>query len=391
MQNAVTGPPPAGCKNTRPILVVGAGFAGAVHARQLAEAGHRVDLIDRRAHIGGNTYDEPSPEGVRLHRYGPHLLHTSNAEVVAWLGRFTDFIPYQHRVQVRLPHGPPVPLPINRQTINQVFGTALTDAAQVEAFLASVAVPIAAPANAAEHLMARIGRDLTDLFFRPYTRKMWALDLEDMDAAVVKRIPIRLDDEDRYFPDDRYQLLPRDGYAAAFRGILDHPNISVSLSVPFDRAMLAGYRACFNSMPIDEFFDFAHGALPYRSIRFHHRAEPAGYGGARAAVVNFTDDGRFTRETDWSRLPGHRLRATGCTTVTLEEPCDYAENGYERYYPVKTADHRFQQAYDRYKALAEADGSCIFIGRCGTYQYLDMHQVINQSLASVRRWLACNS
>jgi UDP-galactopyranose mutase len=238
--------------------------------------------------------------------------------------------------------------------------------------------------------MARIGRELTDLFFRPYTRKMWALDLEDMDAAVVKRIPIRFDDEDRYFADDRYQLLPRDGYAAAFRSILDHPNISVSLSVPFDRAMLAGYRACFNSMPIDEFFDFAHGALPYRSIRFYHRAEPVGFGGARAAVVNFTDAGRFTRETDWSRLPGHRLRATGYTTVTLEEPCDYAENGYERYYPVKTADRRFQQAYDRYKTLAEVSDRCIFIGRCGTYQYLDMHQVINQSLASVRRWLARN-
>ncbi len=374
----------------RPILVVGAGFGGAVHARELAETGHRVDLIDRRPHIGGNAYDEPSPEGMRVHRYGPHLLHTSIAEVVAWLGRFTEFISYQHRVQVKLPGSALVPLPINRQTINQVFGTAFADAGEVEAFLARIAVPIAVPANAAEHLMAWIGRELTDLFFRPYTTKMWALELEDLDATVVKRIPIRFDDEDRYFPDDRYQLLPREGYAAAFHSILDHPNISVSLSMPFDRVMLAEYRVCFNSMPIDEFFDFAHGALPYRSIRFHHRREPAGYGGARAAVVNFTDAGRFTRETDWSRLPGHRLCATECTTVTLEEPCDYAENNYERYYPVKTADRRFQQAYDRYKALAEASGCCIFIGRCGNYQYLDMHQVINQSLASVRRWLARN-
>ena len=209
-----------------------------------------------------------------------------------------------------------------------------------------------------------------------------------MDISVVKRIPIRYDDECRYFPNDHFQFLPAQGYTAAFCRILDHPNIRVSLDVEFDHSMLASYDACFNSMPIDEFFDFRFGPLPYRSIRFHHRTELSGFGNGRAAVINFTDTNRFTRETDWSQLPGHATGLNENTTITSEEPCDYMENNNERYYPVKTADRCVEQAYIRYKELAESEGICNFIGRCGTYQYLDMHQVINQSLISARKWLA---
>ena len=176
------------------ILVVGAGFAGATYARELAEHGYQVDVIDKRPHVAGNAYDETSDGGVRVHRYGPHLFHTSNANVVQWLMRFGAFVPYEHRVSVALASGAFVPLPINRQTINTVFDEKLR--------------------NAAEYLASQIGETLTDLFFRPYTRKMWALDLEDMAAAVVRRIPLRHDDEDRYFPDDQFQMLPRDGYTA---------------------------------------------------------------------------------------------------------------------------------------------------------------------------------
>ncbi len=375
----------------RPILIVGAGFAGATYARELAEHGFHVDVIDRRQHIAGNAYDETVATGVRIHRYGPHLFHTSNERVVAWLTGFGAFVPYEHRVQAELADGRCVPLPVNRRTIEAVFGVRLATVAEVEAFLRRQAIPNDAPANAAEYLNAHIGATLTELFFRPYTKKMWALDLEELDAAVVRRIPIRTDDEDRYFPLDRFQMLPRDGYTQLFESILDHPAIRVTLGQPFERVMAGSYAHCFNSMPIDEYFEHAFGPLPYRSIRFHHEERPVGYARGEATTINFTDTERFTRETDWSRLPAHRIEPGPLKTVTREEPCDYTENNLERYYPVKTSDGRYDRIYRRYRDLADGIGNLTFIGRCGTYQYLDMHQVINQSLAGVREWVARNA
>ncbi len=370
------------------VLIVGAGFAGATYARELAEAGHRVTVIDQRPHIAGNAYDETSADGVRVHRYGPHLFHTNNAGVVEWLRRFGDLIPYQHRVEAQLPSGDLVPLPVNRQTINAVFGLSLTDSPAVAAFLETQGEAIADPKNAGEYLRSKIGPVLTDLFFRPYTKKMWTFDLEEMDAAVVKRIPLRDDDEDRYFPNDEFQYLVRDGYTALFERLLDHKLIKVVLSQSFEKTMLNDFDACFNSMPIDVYFDSVYGALPYRSIRFHHRSEPESYARGKTSVVNFTDTGPYTRQTDWSRLPGHRVSGGATKTLTIEEPCDYVDNNLERYYPVKTSDGRYETVYEQYKALAEQTAECHFIGRCGTYKYLDMHQVINQSRIGAQRWLA---
>lgn len=370
----------------RPILVVGAGFAGVTHARVLAEAGWEVHIIDRRGHIAGNAYDEVAPSGVRMHRYGPHLFHTNNAAVVDWLRRFARFVPYQHKVRARLADGRHVPLPVNRDTINAVFGRALQTAEEVAAFLRTQAEAIAHPANAAEHLHASIGRVLSDLFFRPYTKKMWSRDLEDMDAAVVRRVAVRDDAEDRYFPGDRFQMLPEHGYTALVGAILDHPGIRISTSTGFDRTMRAGYAHCFNSMPIDEYFSACFGPLPYRSLRFHHRDVPRDQPTA-AAVVNFTDAGPFTRETDWTWLPGHIVHPGTAKTLTTEEPCAPEDNFMERYYPVKTSDGGAEALLARYRALAAQEERLTFIGRCGTFQYLDMDQVINQSLIGARRWL----
>jgi UDP-galactopyranose mutase len=371
---------------SKTVLVVGAGFAGAVYARTLAERGWHVAVIDRRPHVAGNAYDQVDATGTRIHRYGPHLFHTNNERVVTWLTRFGVFVPYEHRVRAELPDGRCVPLPINRQTINAVFGVHLSGPDAVRDFLAAQAEPHPAPASAADHLHAHIGRRLTDLFFRPYTRKMWALDLEELDAAVVRRIPLRFDDEDRYFPGEAFQMLPRDGYTRLVEAILDHPAIRVTLGVAFDRSMVRACAHCFNSMAIDEYFDNCLGPLPYRSIRFHHLSVPAEYARGDATTLNYTDDGPLTRETDWSRLPGHAARADGARTITREEPCDYRDNDLERYYPVKTTDGRYDAVYRRYRALAAREGDVTFIGRCGTYQYLDMHQVINQSLAGAELW-----
>ena len=374
------------------ILVVGAGLAGATYARELAEAGWRIDVIDRRPHIAGNAFDLVDETGVRRHAYGPHLFHTSNRRVVAWLKRFASFLPYEHRVSAFVPAiGQCVPLPVNRTTLNAVFGQSLATPDAARDFLARLAVPCNAPLNAAEYLHSRIGRELSDLLFRPYTRKMWGLDLEDMAASVVQRLPIRYDDEDRYFPGDSFQGLPKDGYTAMVRRILDHPGIRVSTGTEFARAMLSDCVVCFNSMAIDEYFDYALGPLPYRSIRFHHRREPLGYALGKTVQVNFTDNGPYTREDDWSRLPGHAVRVSDAKTITAEEPCADIENGMERYYPMKTSDAAPEALYRRYLALARREPKVRFIGRCGTYRYLDMDQVVNQSLQGVHAWLASAS
>jgi UDP-galactopyranose mutase len=369
------------------ILVVGAGFAGAVYARVAAEAGCHVDVIDKRPHIGGNAYDEVDANGVCVHAYGPHLFHTSNRDVFSWLKRFAEWVPYEHRVQARLPDGRLVPLPINLHTINQLYRLELQTEREVRAFLDSISLPNARPSNAAEYLYAHFGRDITDLFFRSYTRKMWGLELEAIDSSVVCRLPIRYDTENRYFPNDKFQAMPRGGFTTLFESIFEHAGIRVCLSTAFAPGMEADYQHVFNAMPVDEYFQYVLGELPYRSIRFHRHDIDNGRNEG-AAVINYTDTGPFTRETSWHLIPQHVVRETGRRTVTVEEPCDYRDNNFERYYPVKTADGRFVALYQRYRMLADELPNMTFIGRCGTYQYLDMDQVINQSLKHAQTWLA---
>jgi UDP-galactopyranose mutase len=369
------------------ILVVGAGFAGAVAARLTAEAGHQVQVIDQRPHIAGNAYDELNEAGQRVHRYGPHLFHTSNRAVVDWLSRFTGWLPYEHRVTALLGDGRHVPLPVNARTIRMLQ----PDAAEAARILARLSRPDLARAeagNAADFLRDRIGPVMTELLFGRYTRKMWGFGLEEMHASVVQRIPLRTDEEERYFPGDAFQALPEQGYAAMFENILDHPRIRVALNTPFRREMLEEFGFAFLCLPIDEFYGFTLGELPYRSIRFHHRMIPREEATVPTATVNFTDEGPLTRVTYWHRLPGHDVLGGPLVTATAEEPCDYRDNGMERYYPVRTADGRHQAVYRRYLDLARQERTLHFIGRCGTYRYLDMDQVVNQTMQVVGRWLA---
>jgi len=368
------------------VLVVGAGFAGAVYARELAEAGYEVEVIDKRSHIAGNCYDYVHSSGVRIHHYGPHLFHTSNMRVVEWLNTFTDWVPYDHCVVARLPDGRLVPAPVNLDTVNAVFNTQLETPQEVADFLSTRVIARDPIISAEDHLYSKIGPDLTDLFFRPYTQKMWELDLSEVDASVVQRLQIRTDQENRYFPSDTFQAMPKDGYTKIFERIFDHPKISVRLNTEFSASMLADYDACFNSMPIDEFFGYEFGELPYRSIRFHLTEMPKAEA-PEHVVINYTDTSPFTRETWWHRIPAHLVSDTGTVLRTVEEPCNYKDNHLERYYPVKTSDGRFEKIYKLYQEKAAANDRLVFIGRCGTYQYLDMHQVINQSLTHVGKWI----
>ncbi len=304
-----------------------------------------------------------------------------------WLSRFTAWVPYEHRVVARLGDGRLAPLPVNLDTVNTVFGKTFVSAAETEAFLAEIAERPERIETAEDHLYSVIGRELTELFFRPYTKKMWEMDLAEMAPAVVRRLKVRPDRDPRYFAGDTFQAMPKDGYTAMFAAILDHPSITVELGRAFDRSDVAGFGHVFNSMPIDEYFDFAFGELPYRSIRFHTSSVAAAEASSHV-VVNYTDDGPFTRETWWHNIPAHCPVPGAMVTRTIEEPCDYRDNDMERYYPVKSHDGRYDALYERYKARAADEGGMTFIGRCGTYQYLDMHQVVNQSLAGVGRWMS---
>jgi len=330
------------------ILIVGAGFSGAVIARELAEAGHIVDVIDKRQHIGGNAFDYVNDKGIRIHKYGPHLFHTNNKEVVDWLSQFTEWVPYKHKVKALLSDGRYVTLPVNKET-KEIVGE----------------------------------ENIVDIFIRPYTKKMWAMDIEDLDPSVLLRVPVRDDDNEYYFPNDEYQMMPKHGYTNIFHNIFNHDNILVKTGVEFRKEMEKGYDFIFNSMPIDQYFNYEFGHLPYRSIKFHHVDVPA----PRilpTGTVNFTHNGPYTRMTEWKNFPEHGDNDEW-TTLTYEEPCNYQENQMERYYPVKDKDGNNRSRYKLYKSLIP--NNMEFIGRCGQYVYIDMHQAIASALAVSKRYL----
>ena len=330
-------------------LIVGAGFSGAVIARELAEAGHSVRVIEKRNHVAGNAYDYTNEHGIRVHEYGPHLFHTNNKEVYDYLGKFTEWVPYHHKVKALLEDGRYATLPVNRET------------------------------------KAMVGEEnVLDIFFRPYTKKMWGMELDELNPEIINRVPIRDDDNDLYFPNDAYQAMPKDGYTAMVQSMLAHANIQVMLETSYDKEDNWMYDRVFNSMPIDQYFDFKHGNLPYRSIRFETVTVPIPRA-LPSATLNFTHDGPQTRVTEWKNIPCHGDNKYS-TTLTFETPCDYADNNFERYYPVKDADGVNRELYQKYKN--EQPGNVTFIGRCGLYAYLDMHQAVNSALATVRKFLS---
>lgn len=367
------------------ILIVGAGFAGATVARELADSGlYQVHVIDKRPHIAGNAYDPvDNALKLRIHQYGPHIFHTNDQGIFDYLSRFTEWTPYTHRVEAWVEGTGYVPLPINRQTINKIYQQQLKDEDSVTAFLETVRCHHEHPANAQQVAENIYGPELTELFFGRYTRKMWGMALSELPAEVLKRLPVRYDDNPNYF-NDKIQAMPKHGYIGLFQNLLDHPAINVTLNCTFEKTMAADYAHVFNSMPIDVYFDECFGALPYRSIKFMHEQRDSH--DQPTPTINFTDDGIYTRQTDWRLYPGCDL-GTQSALLTREIPCDYAENDYERYYPVKTADGAPQALYLRYRAEAEKLPNITFIGRCGQYIYYDMHQVVANSLKIARQFL----
>lgn len=277
-------------------LVVGAGFAGATVAERLASAGKRVMICDRRPHIGGNAFDHYDESGILVHKYGPHIFHTNSREVYDYLSQFTEWRPYQHRVLAWV-DGQLLPVPINLTTVNRMYGTSFTSF-QLDEFFNSVAEPRAAIRTSEDVIVSRVGRELYDKFFKNYTKKQWGLDPSELDAAVTARVPVRTNADCRYFT-DTYQVMPLRGFARMFERMLTHPNIMILLNAEYrDVRRMVPYKELIFTGPIDEYFDYRYGKLPYRSLDFKFVTldVPVAQEGP---VINYPNENAFTRVTEF--------------------------------------------------------------------------------------------
>jgi len=359
-------------------LIVGAGFAGSVLAERLASRhGASVLLIDRRPHVGGNAYDEPNEAGILYHKYGPHIFHTNSDQVVDYLSQFTQWRPYEHRVLASV-RGQEVPIPINRTTLNMLFDANLRTDEEAAAYLAERAEPVEDIKTSEDVVINAVGEELYRLFFRGYTRKQWGLDPSELDKQVTSRIPTRTNADDRYFS-DTFQAMPLEGYTKMFERMLDHPLIEKRLGVDFaqfkDRANEIADHIIFTG-PVDEYFDFRFGKLPYRSLKFDHQTHDQEWF-QPVAVVNYpSEDVPFTRISEYKYLTGQE---SPVTTVTYEYPS--AEG--DPYYPIPRPEN--QELFKKYEALADQTEGVTFVGRLATYRYYNMDQIVGQALATFRR------
>lgn len=355
-------------------MIVGAGFAGSVLAERLAsQRGERVLVVDRRHHIAGNAYDRYNDDGLLIHKYGPHIFHTNSQAILDYLSQFTTWRPYEHRVVGRV-DGMLVPIPINLDTINMLYGLDLTSA-ELTAWFAERAERVEIISTSEDVVVSVVGRELYEKFFQGYTRKQWGLDPSQLDKSITARVPIRTNRDDRYFT-DTHQCMPQHGYTRMFEKMLDHPNISVMLGTDYrDIAAAIPHKRVIYTGPIDEYFDFRFGKLPYRSLRFDHEtldqewALPTG-------TTNYPQTEDFTRISEYKHMTG---QVHPKTAITREFPSAEGDPYYPILHPESAA------MFKRYEALATATPDVWFVGRLATFRYYNMDQVTGQALATFRR------
>jgi len=355
-------------------LIVGAGFAGSVLAERLANVlGQRVLIIDKRPHIGGNAYDRHDDAGVLIHPYGPHIFHTNSADIFDYLSQFTEWRPYQHRVLASV-DGQLLPIPINLDTVNKMYGLSLTSF-EVEKFFESVAEKKDDIRTSEDVVVNKVGRELYNKFFRGYTRKQWGMDPSELDASVTARVPTRTNRDGRYFT-DTFQAMPLQGYTRMFEKMLDHPNIKVMLNTDYrDIVDLLPWKHMVYTGPVDSFFNYKYGKLPYRSLEFKHvnvkqeQFQPVG-------TVNYPNDYGYTRISEFKHITGQEHPTT---SVVYEYP--QAEG--DPYYPVPRPENA--ELYRKYEAEADAMANVTFVGRLATYKYYNMDQVVAQALTAFKR------
>lgn len=361
-------------------LIVGAGFAGSVLAERLARGlGRTVAICDRRNHIAGNAYDHADAAGILVHKYGPHIFHTNSAEIFNYLSRFTAWRAYEHRVLASVA-GKLLPIPINLDTINNLYGLDLSEN-EVEKFLAARAEPISSPRTSEEVVLSRVGRDLYEKFFRNYTRKQWGIDPSELDAQVAARIPVRTNRDDRYFT-DQFQSMPKHGFTRMFENMLDHENITMFLGADYrDLRKQLKFQQLIYTGPIDEFFNFRYGKLPYRSLHFEHKTVDQEWF-QKVGVVNYPNDFDYTRITEFKHLTGQRHAHT---SIVYEFPRSEGDPYYPIPQPANAA------VYAKYRELARTAPDVHFVGRLATYRYYNMDQVVGQALTLYKKLVSAKS
>lgn len=355
-------------------MVVGAGFAGAVIAERLAsQHNKKILIVDTRKHIGGNTYDFYNKDGILVHQYGPHIFHTNSRDVFEYLGQFTEWRSYEHRVLASV-DGMLVPIPINLNTINNLYGLALSSE-QVDKFLKEKAINRTPVTTSEDAVITKIGKELYEKFFKGYTKKQWGLDPSELDASVAARIPTRNNRDDRYFADS-YQAMPLHGYTKMFGNMLDHPNIKVMLNTDYKEIeRVIPFRKMIYTGPIDYYFDYCFGKLPYRSIEFKFET----YETERfqsTGTINYPNEHLYTRITEFKYLTGQKHPKT---SVVYEYP--KAEG--DPYYPVPRPENA--ELYRQYQMLTNQMQDTYFTGRLATYKYYNMDQVVAQSLTLYKK------
>jgi UDP-galactopyranose mutase len=355
-------------------LIVGAGFAGSVIAERLAtQADKTVLIIDTRNHIGGNAYDHYDNHGILVHKYGPHIFHTNSRPVFEYLSQFTEWRPYEHRILASV-DGQLLPIPINLNTVNQLYGLNLTSF-EVEDFFEKVAESKDCIRTSEDVVVSKVGRELYEKFFRNYTRKQWGMDPSELDKSVIACVPTRTNRDDRYFT-DTYQAMPLHGYTRMFEKMLAHPNIKVMLNTDYREIEgFIPYGEMIYTGPVDSYFNYCYGKLPYRSLEFKHETLNVPVHQA-AAVVNYPNEHLYTRCTEFKYLTGQEHLKT---SIVYEYP--QAEG--DPYYPVPRPENA--EIYKKYKALADATPGVAFVGRLATYRYYNMDQVVAQALTTYTR------
>jgi UDP-galactopyranose mutase len=366
------------------IAIVGAGFSGAVIARELAQAGYSVDVFDTRPHVAGNCHTERDSEtGVMVHTYGPHIFHTSNEKVWNYVRQFDEFMPFINRVKA-ITNGKVFSLPINLLTINQFFGKTFSPT-EAAAFMAEIGdTSITDPQTFEDQALRFVGKELYEAFFKGYTMKQWGLHPSELPASILKRLPVRFNYDDNYYA-STYQGIPKHGYTYIVEKILNHPEIHLHLKTKFERSQLDGYEHVFYSGPIDGWFDYSEGRLGYRTLDFITERHDGDYQGN--AVINYGDV-----NVPWTRISEHKNFAPWeqhAKTLIFKEYSRLCGEDDIPYYPIRLVKEKTQLA--KYITMASQEQRTTFVGRLGTYRYLDMHITIAEAFDVVQRYLACVS
>lgn len=353
------------------VSIIGAGFSGCILARELAAAKSMVTIIEKRHHIGGNAFDSYDVNGVLIHNYGPHIFHTNSERIFNYLSQFTEWRPYEHRVRCVV-NGTQYPFPINRETINNLYNLNLNDE-EVAQFFEKVREPRSPVKTSEDVVLNSVGRDLYEKFFLNYTKKQWGLDPSELKAGVAARIPVRTNTDDRYFT-DKYQAMPLHGYTKMFENMLNHSNIEVKTGVDFSQIKneIKAHHVVYTG-PIDEYFNYCFGKLPYRSLRFHHEHHPNTTQLQSVGTINYPNDFDYTRITEFKHLTGQ----THYGTSTVKE---YPQSEGDPYYPIPNDEN--EALYKQYETLAKTETGVTFVGRLAQYRYYNMDQVVGAALTA---------